>query len=311
MFGPQASGSPIRSILSREREIAELTHQVEALDEAAAAADDARTAAQKAEADARGRAEALQREVVELERRTAKLVLEEREVRSAWEAWQRREADLRRSREEMEVEAERAQERVEAALGAVESKTEALDEIQHAAGEAAALHDRLHDRLVDLKRAAAESIHREAMKKLEASQARESRTEAERRLAETQSDIARESKRLEETREVLDAREDERLQSGTSELLEKNARLEKALAAAQTELEAARSKREDEQRQIKRLNESILPLTEEIARPNRRRDCSGSSPGACRSSARIGLSSLRSRRNEALKPTRCVTRSRA
>ena len=166
----------------------------------------------------------------------------------------------------MEIEAERAQERVEAALGAVETKTEALDEIQHAAGEAAALHDRLHDRLVDLKRAAAESIHREAMKKLEASQARESRTEAERRLAETRSDIARESKRLEETREVLDAREDERLQSGTSELLEKNASLEKALAAAQTELEAARSKREDEQRQIKRLNESILPLTEEIAR---------------------------------------------
>ena len=240
--------------------------QVEALDEAAAAADDVRTAAQKAEADARGRAEALQREAVELERRTAKLVLEEREARSAWEAWQRREADLRRSREEMEIEAERAQERVEAALGAVETKTEALDEIQHAAGEAAALHDRLHDRLIDLKRAAAESIHREAMKKLEASQARESRTEAERRLAETQSDIARESKRLEETREVLDAREDERLQTGTSELLEKNASLEKALAAAQTELEAARSKREDEQRQIKRLNESILPLTEEIAR---------------------------------------------
>ena len=89
------------AILSREREIAELTHQVEALDEAAAAADDARTAAQKAEANARGRAEALQREVVELERRTAKLVLEEREARSAWEAWHRREADLRRSREEM------------------------------------------------------------------------------------------------------------------------------------------------------------------------------------------------------------------
>ena len=261
-----AAEDPRLAILSREREIAELTHQVEALDEAAAAADDARTAAQKAEADARGRAEALQREVVELERRTAKLVLEEREARSAWEAWQRREADLRRSREEMEIEAERAQERVEAALGAVETKTEALDEIQHAAGEAAALHDRLHDRLIDLKRAAAESIHREAMKKLEASQARESRTEAERRLAETQSDIARESKRLEETREVLDAREDERLQTGTSELLEKNASLEKALAAAQTELEAARSKREDEQRQIKRLNESILPLTEEIAR---------------------------------------------
>ena len=83
----------------------------------------------------------------------------------------------------MEIEAERAQERVEAALGAVETKTEALDEIQHAAGEAAAAHDRLHDRLIDLKRAAAESIHREAMKKLEASQARESRTEAERRLA--------------------------------------------------------------------------------------------------------------------------------
>ena len=261
-----AAEDPRLAILSREREIAELTHQVEALDEAAAAADDARTAAQKAEADARGRAEALQREVVELERRTAKLVLEEREARSAWEAWQRREADLRRSREEMEIEAERAQERVEAALGAVETKTEALDEIQHAAGEAAAAHDRLHDRLIDLKRAAAESIHREAMKKLEASQARESRTEAERRLAETQSDIARESKRLEETREVLDAREDERLQTGTSELLEKNASLEKALAAAQTELEAARSKREDEQRQIKRLNESILPLTEEIAR---------------------------------------------
>ena len=244
-----AAEDPRLAILSREREIAELTHQVEALDEAAAAADDA-----------------LQREVVELERRTAKLVLEEREARSAWEAWQRREADLRRSREEMEIEAERAQERVEAALGAVETKTEALDEIQHAAGEAAAAHDRLHDRLIDLKRAAAESIHREAMKKLEASQVRESRTEAERRLAETQSDIVRESKRLEETREVLDAREDERLQSGTSELLEKNASLEKALAAAQTELEAARSKREDEQRQIKRLNESILPLTEEIAR---------------------------------------------
>ena len=163
-----AAEDPRLAILSREREIAELTHQVEALDEAAAAADDARTAAQKAEADARGRAEVLQREVVELERRTAKLVLEEREARSAWEVWQRREADLRRSREEMEIEAERAQERVEAALGAVETKTEALDEIQHAAGEAAAAHDRLHDRLIDLKRAAAESIHREAMKKLEA-----------------------------------------------------------------------------------------------------------------------------------------------
>ena len=165
----------------------------------------------------------------------------------------------------MEIEAERAQERVEAALGAVETKTEALDEIQHAAGEAAALHDRLHDRLIDLKRAAAESIHREAMK---SSRRRRLVSRAprpnggSRKPKATLPENPNVSKKPEKCSMLVKTKGSK---TGTSELLEK-CEPRKALAAAQTELEAARSKREDEQRQIKRLNESILPLTEEIAR---------------------------------------------
>ena len=261
-----AAEDPRLALLSREREIAELTHQVEALDDATAKADDLRTAQQKSEAAARAKAEALSRDAVEAERRAAKLMLEEREAKSAWEAWQRREADLKRSREEMLEESRAAEERTEAALAMVESKTESLEAAQKRAGDAATVHNRIHDKLINLRRDAAESIHRQAMKKLEAQQAREAKVEAERRLAAAKADIERELKRIAEWNAVLQAQEDEKLKSGTAELLEKNAKLEKALADALAALEAARTKREDHQKHLKALGDSILPLTEEVSR---------------------------------------------
>lgn len=257
-----AAEDPRLAVLSRGREIAELTQRADALDLEVAAADDERAAAQRAEAEARRRSDALRLAAVEAERRTARLALEERDARSAFEAWRRRQEDLKRSLEEMRGELEVARERVEAAEAAVEERSERLEGLEAEAASLAAEHGRRHDRLNALQRESTEAIHRAAMKRLEARQAAEAQAEAERRLAETKSDIARELKRLEETKAILEERADERLEGSTAALLERNDRLEKALEDARGALDAARRRREDHQQNVKNLGAAVIPLTE-------------------------------------------------
>lgn len=257
-----AAEDPRLALLSRGREIRELKARIDDFELQVAEADDERQKASGDEARARREAESLQVKKTEAERRLSKLTLEERDARAELEAAQRREADLKRSREELETEFEEVSARSETALQLAEEAAEKLDNAERAAGEAAARHGRSQDRLIEIRRAETENIHRAAMKKLEISQAQEALRTAERRGTEIQSDIEREKARLEEAQKSLAEDDQNVLEKGAAELLEKSAEFERAAGDAQGRLQEAKRRTEENLRLMKTLNAEILPLTE-------------------------------------------------
>ena len=100
------------------------------------------------------------------------------------------------------------------------------------------------------------------MKKLEISQAQEALRTAERRGTEIQSDIEREKARLEEAQKSLAEDDQNVLEKGAAELLEKSAEFERAAGDAQGRLQEAKRRTEENLRLMKTLNAEILPLTE-------------------------------------------------
>jgi len=259
-----AAEDPRLALLSRGREIRELKARIDEFELEVAEADDERQKASDAEARARREAESLQVKKSEAERRLAKLTLEARDARAELEAAQRREADLKRSREELEAEYEEVSARSETALALAEEAAEKLDSAERAAGEAAARHGRTQDRLIEIRREETENIHRAAMKKLEISQAQEALKTAERRGSEILSDIEREKARLAEARKSLVEDDQNVLEKGAAELLEKSAEFEKAAGDAQGRLQEAKRRTEENLRLMKTLNAEILPLTEKV-----------------------------------------------
>ena len=259
-----AADDPSLSILSREQEIRRLADEVATLESLSDENDAARRTAQS-------KLEAAKAAALEAKRTAARLtgVASEKheklaELTRAFEAYKRREADLKLSEEALAEEIKEKRAALEEAEALAEETLDQLEVLEAKVETCQREERRTRERFTQLEREALKTSHACDVKKVELQERRSQSRQLVARRSEFLSDIAREEKRLERAQKDLEEAADAGLEGSVDERLAEIDQLERQVRDAAEALAVAKEKSAANERIARTLREQILPLMESL-----------------------------------------------